>query len=45
MMATGTEDSVNGARDIPIAIAISVGGCTVLYLLMALAVTGGGSPQ
>ncbi|KIZ00795.1 basic amino acid/polyamine antiporter, APA family [Monoraphidium neglectum] len=40
MMATGTEDSVNGARDIPIAIAISVGGCTVLYLLMALAVTG-----
>ncbi|KAI8473742.1 MAG: amino acid permease-domain-containing protein [Monoraphidium minutum] len=40
MMATGTEDSVNGKRDIPLAIAISVGGCTILYLLMALAVTG-----
>lgn len=40
MMATGTEDSVNGKRDIPLAIGISVGGCTILYLLMALAVTG-----
>lgn len=40
MMATGTEDSVNGKKDIPLAIGISVAGCTILYLLMALAVTG-----
>jgi amino acid transporter len=40
MMATAPEESVNPTRDVPLAIGISVGGCTILYLLMALVISG-----
>lgn len=41
MMATAPEESVNPTRDVPLAIGISVAGCTILYLLMALVISGG----
>jgi amino acid transporter len=40
MMATAPEESVNPTRDVPLAIGISVAGCTILYLLMALVISG-----
>jgi hypothetical protein len=40
MMATAPEESLNPTRDVPLAIGISVAGCTILYLLMALVITG-----
>jgi hypothetical protein len=40
MMATAPEESINPTRDVPLAIGISVGGCTILYLLMALVISG-----
>lgn len=40
MMATAPEESVNPTRDVPLAIGISVTGCTILYLLMALVISG-----
>ena len=40
MMATAPEESLNPTRDVPLAIGISVAGCTILYLLMALVISG-----
>jgi hypothetical protein len=40
MMATAPEESLNPTHDVPLAIGISVAGCTILYLLMALVITG-----
>jgi amino acid transporter len=41
MMAAAPEEAVNARRDVPLGIGISVVGCTILYLLMALVITGG----
>lgn len=40
MMCAAPEEAINPRRDVPLAIGISVGGCTVLYVLMALVITG-----
>lgn len=40
MMAAAPEEAVNARRDVPLGICISVLGCTVLYVLMALVITG-----
>ncbi|WIA13510.1 hypothetical protein OEZ85_007083 [Tetradesmus obliquus] len=40
MMAAAPEEAVNARRDVPLGIGISVVGCTILYLLMALVITG-----
>lgn len=40
MMAAAPEEAINPRRDVPLAMGISVGGCTLLYLLMALVITG-----
>eukprot|EP00878_Enallax_costatus_P009963 GHUV01010401.1.p1 GENE.GHUV01010401.1~~GHUV01010401.1.p1 ORF type:complete len:422 (+),score=60.12 GHUV01010401.1:2000-3265(+) len=40
MMAAAPEESINAKRDVPLGIGISVIGCTVLYVLMALVITG-----
>ena len=40
MMASGAEESLNPKRDVPLAFGISVGGCIVLYVLMAMVITG-----
>lgn len=40
MMAAAPEEAINAKRDVPLGIGISVAGCTVLYVLMALVITG-----
>lgn len=39
-MATAPEEALNPTRDVPLGIGISVAGCTVLYVLMALVYSG-----
>ena len=41
MMATAPEESKNPSRDVPLGIGISVAGCTILYILMSMVITGG----
>lgn len=40
MMATAPEEAVHPTRDVPLGIGLSVVFCTILYLLMALVISG-----
>jgi APA family basic amino acid/polyamine antiporter len=40
MMATAPEEARNPHRDVPLGIGISVVGCTILYILMSMVITG-----
>jgi amino acid transporter len=40
MMAAAPEESVNPKKHVPLAMGVSVAGCTVLYVLMALVICG-----